>query len=306
MPDGADTVIMREHVTIDADGSAVIDDYATIAPGRHVRKQGEDFPAGIALLPGGRRLRSADLAVAAAAGHGTLAVTRKAVVAIIPTGDEIRPAGTSAEHLKPGDIIDSNSVYLAGRCARTGASAAVSDVIPDDPDRLAAELRLAASRADLVLIIAGSSRGRGDHTAAVLAQVGGVAVTGVAVRPGRPALLGHVKAPSDETVPVIGLPGYPVAAAVIFELFAAPVLALLEGDEGPPLTCPARLATAWESAPDVEEWVPVSLAPDGTATPTGHGAGSTTHLARADAWWPAPIGVSHLPAGAQIIVRLWQ
>jgi putative molybdopterin biosynthesis protein len=304
MPPGADTVIMREHVTIDSDGAALITGSPNTSVGHHVRVRGEDFAAGQVLVPAGRRLRPADLAVAAAAGLVTLPVAPAPVVAVIPTGDEIRSAGT--EDLQPGDIIDSNSVYLAARCERAGATARVSDVIPDDPDRLAAEVRRAASGADLVLVIAGSSRGRGDHTAAVLAQVGGVAVAGVAVRPGHPALLGHVKAAADRTVPVVGLPGYPIATAVVFELFAAPLLVALQGEETPERTRPARLACEWTSSPEIEEWAPVSLSPDGVATPTGHGAGSTSKLACADAWWRIPVGAGHFPGGTEITVIPWR
>jgi putative molybdopterin biosynthesis protein len=306
LPPGCDTVIKREHVTIDADGLASVDDAAHVSPGQHVRGQGEDFAAGQVLVPGGRRLRSADLAVAAAAGYATLAVARKPAVAIIPTGDEIRATGTAAEWLRPGEIIDSNSVYLAARCARAGATPTVSAIVPDDPDKLAAELRRAAAGADLVLVIAGSSRGRDDHTAAVLAQVGGVTVAGIAIRPGHPGLLGHAKTPSDTTVPVIGLPGYPVAAAVVFELFAAPLLALLEGAAFERPTGQARLAGEWAGARDVMEWVPVSVSPDGAATPTGRGAGATSHLASANAWWVIPAGAAPFPAGARITVIPWQ
>lgn len=305
IPAGADAVVMREHVTIDADGAAVIDAAATVRAGRHVRKRGEDFPAGQILVAAGRRLRPADLAVAAADGHAALAVTRKPAVAIIPTGDEIRPAGTAIGLLQPGDIIDSNSVYLAARCAQAGAATTVSDVVPDDPDALAAAFRSAATESDLLLVIAGSSRGRGDHTAAVLAQVGGVAVAGIATRPGHPALLGYVKAPSARTVPVVGVPGYPIATAAVFELFAAPLLALIQGEQASRPARPARLATAWTSSPGIEEWVPVSLSPDGTAAPTGHGAGSTSRLARADAWWPIPAATGHVPEGTPITVIPW-
>ncbi len=187
-------------------------------------------------MPAGRRLRPGDLAAAAAGGHATVTVARRPVVAIIPTGDEIRPVGTVPRF---GDIIDTNSLMLTARCRQLGAVPVVSAVVPDDPDALAVELRHAAGQADLVLVIAGSSRGRGDHAAAVLAQVGGVAVAGVAVRPGHPALLGHAKRPRATATgqgrsragiaPVIGLPGYPLATAVIFELFAVPVLAALTG-----------------------------------------------------------------------------
>jgi putative molybdopterin biosynthesis protein len=182
---------------------------------------------------------------------------------------------------------------------------AVTAVAPDDPDVLAAAAREAAGAADLVLVIAGSSRGRGDFTAAVVAQAGGVAVHGVAVRPGHPVLLGHVKpGQSAGTVPVIGVPGYPLAAAVIFELFAAPLLARLQGGLAQERAfSTARLGRDWVCAPDVENWVPVSLDGDGVALPDeGHGAAATSRLARADAWWRIPIGQGRFASGDPIEV----
>lgn len=120
----------------------------------------------------------------------TQAVTKQPVVAIVPTGDEIRPVGTP---LGQGDIVDSNSVMLAARAAQAGAWTAVSEVQPDDPAAIAAAVSRAAAVADLVLVLAGSSAGRDDYTAAVLGQVGAETVHGVAVRPGHPVLLGHAR-----------------------------------------------------------------------------------------------------------------
>ena len=176
----------------DADADADADATSVVPRGKNVRRAGEDFAAGEVLVPAGRRLRPGDLAAAAAGGHASVLVARQPVVAIIPTGDEIRPLGSTA---RPGEILDTNSLMLAARCRQLSAVPVLSEVQPDDPDALAAEIRRCAPVADLVLVIAGSSRGRGDHAAAVLAQVGGVAVTGVAVRPGHPALLGHAKHP---------------------------------------------------------------------------------------------------------------
>ena len=112
------------------------------------------------------------------------------MAAIIPTGDEIRPLGSA---LGPGEVTDSNSLLLASRAGDTGARPLVSDVQPDDPDVIAREIRRAALAADIVLVIAGSSAGRSDHTATVIARTGGLAVRGVAVRPGHPVLLGYVQ-----------------------------------------------------------------------------------------------------------------
>jgi len=194
----------------------------------------------------------------------------------------------------------------------------VTDVQPDNPDVLAAATKDAALTADLVLVLAGSSRGRDDFTPAVLAQVGGVAVHGVAVRPGHPVLLGYVKPGRSGpplpggahasrpagTIPAIGVPGYPLAAAVIFELFAAPLLAQLQGSLIPDrLPLRARLSRDWSSPPDIEDWVPVSVSlsvageradESGSglvASPVkGHGASAISRLVRANAWWRIPIG----------------
>jgi putative molybdopterin biosynthesis protein len=271
----------------------------------------------------------------------TVTVARRPVVAVIPTGDEIRSPGTV---LRFGDIIDTNSLMIAARCRQLGAVPVVSAIVPDDPDALAVELRHAAGLADLVLVIAGSSRGRGDHAPAVIEQVGGVAVAGVAVRPGHPALLGHAKRPGGSPdqqaapsgvsaglarsgqrtahgqvhakeqadrragiAPVIGLPGYPLATAVIFELFAAPMLGLLTGQPLARDRVRARLDRDWASPSGVEDWVLVTLTPDPAggvprATPARRGAGSISQLARADAWWPIPAGQAAFTAGTEIEV----
>ena len=345
MPDGADTVVMRERLLPQADGGVIVTPAASRAQaGRNVRLAGEDFRSGDPLLPAGRRLRAGDLAAAAAGGHLTLAVARRPVVAVIPTGDEIRPLGSMLRH---GDILDTNSLMLAARCHELGAVPVVSDVVPDNPDALAGQLRQAAGRADLILVIAGSSRGRGDHAGVVIAQVGGVAVAGVALRPGHPAILGHVKpaaeaAPSERVpservpserparrpgvVPAIGLPGYPLAAAVVFELFAAPMLAALTGQAPDGARLRARLDRDWTSPADVEDWVLVTLCPNepgpnepgphelcpnepgtgGTgsgpplATPARRGASSISLLARADAWWRIPHGQGTFRAGSEV------
>jgi putative molybdopterin biosynthesis protein len=305
LPAGTDTVVERERVQFDADGSAQITGPAP--RGLNVRATGEDFPAGELLIPAGHRLRPADLAAAAAAGRTSLQVARQPVAAIIPTGDEIRPVGSA---LRPGDVTDSNSLLLASRAGETGAQPRVSDVQPDDPEAITAQIRHAAHAADIVLVIAGSSAGRSDHTAAVLARAGGLAVRGVAVRPGHPVLLGYAH---PGPVPVIGIPGYPLAAAVIFELFAVPLLATLQGRRpAERLRQRAQLASDWASSPDVEDWVPVSLAPAPAgeqadcpvvATPGGRGAGSISRLMRAHAWWPIPIGQGKFARGELIDVQ---
>lgn len=314
MPPGTDTVVEAERVQIGADGSAWISGPAP--SGLHVRAVGEDFGADQLLIPAGHRIRPVDLAAAAASGHAQLAVVRRPVVAIIPTGNEIRPIGAP---LRAGEVTDSNSPMLAGQAAEAGATPVIGTVQPDDPAAITAAVTAAARTADLVLLIAGSSNGHRDHGPAVLSQAGGLVVRGVALRPGHPALLGYAfpARPSGrraaEPVPVIGIPGYPLAAAITFELFAIRLLAALRGCE--PAARPrqlVQLACDWTSSQDVEDWVPVSLAPVpagakpsalALATPGRRGAGAISRLVRADAWWSIPVGQGEFCEGEQIEVQ---
>jgi len=319
MPPGTDTVVELERVNLDGDGSAWITGPAP--RGRHVRAVGEDFPAGQLLIPAGHQLRPQDLAAVAAAGHAALDVVRRPTVAIIPTGNEIRPIGSA---LRPGEVTDSNSPMLAAQVTEAGGTPLLSEVQLDDPATIAAAITRAVRHADLVLLVAGSSTGHRDYAPAVLADTGGLAVHGVAVRPGHPALLGYAfpvrtagrridgAAGVSRPVPVIGVPGYPLAAVVIFELFAARLLTALQGWHRARPRQQAQLACDWISSPDVEDWVPVSLAPlpagpDARsavlATPVRRGAGAISPLVRADAWWPIPIGQAEFRRGEQIDVQ---
>ncbi|HEY2098457.1 MAG TPA: molybdopterin biosynthesis protein [Pseudonocardia sp.] len=301
LPAGYDAVVMREHVHRTEDGSAEL--RAAVAPYQHVRSIGEDISAAELLLPEGHRLRPVDVAACAAAGAVELGVRRAPVVVIVPTGDEIRPIGSE---LAPGDILDTNSLMLAAQAREVGCEARVTEIISDDPAAIAAALRSAAAEADLVILIAGSSAGRDDYTARVVAEAGTLAVHGVAVRPGHPVVLGTVD--GDPSTPVLGAPGYPVSAALTFDIFAAPMLADLEGAaprERPSTT--ARLARKLPSAIGMDDWVRVRLGRVGgevVATPLPRGAGVLTSLVRADGLLMVPAGLEGHHAGAQVRVEL--
>ncbi|MGH3910268.1 MAG: molybdopterin-binding protein, partial [Pseudonocardiaceae bacterium] len=185
MPEGRDVVVMREHVNWVGEGGDIAELAAAAPPYHHVRSIGEDVAAGELLLLQGHRLRAVDVAAAAAAGVDDVVVRRRPVVAVLPTGDEIRPLGTEPG---PGEILDTNSLMLAGQAREHGCEALTLPIEPDDPERIAAAVRAAAERADLVVLIAGASAGRDDHAASVVAQVGTLAVHGVAVRPGHPVV----------------------------------------------------------------------------------------------------------------------
>src|SRR6266849_10899351 len=297
MPDGRDAVVMREHVHYVGETAEI---RAAVPPYQHVRSIGEDVSAGELLLPEGHRLRAADLAAAAAAGATHLLVRRRPVVAILPTGDEVRPIG---EQTGAGQITDTNSLMLATQAREAGCEAHCLPIEPDDPERIAAAVKAAATGCDLLIIVAGSSAGRDDYTARIVAEHGTLAVHGVAVRPGHPVVLGAVGG-----TPVLGAPGYPVSAALTFDIFAEPLLAELMG--APPRRRPratARLARKLASPLGMDDWVRVRLGVVGgtmVATPLPRGAGVLTSLVRADGLLVVPAGLEGHHAGEEVDIEL--
>jgi putative molybdopterin biosynthesis protein len=297
IPGDCDAVVMREDVS-EVEGGVEL--RAAAAPYQHVRSIGEDVSAAELLLPSGHRLRPVDVAAAGAAGATELVVRRRPVVTVIPTGDEIRPVGVS---LDEGELPDTNSVMLAAQAEAAGCEAHRFEITPDVPEEIGAAIRAAAARSDLVIVIAGSSAGRGDFTAAVVAEVGTLAVHGVAVRPGHPVVLG-----AAERTPVLGAPGYPVSASLTFDIFAAPLLARLEGAPPPEApTAQARLTRKLASTMGMDDWVRVRLGRvQGrlVATPLPRGAGVLTSLVRADGLLVVPAQLEGHHAGEEVRVRL--
>jgi putative molybdopterin biosynthesis protein len=309
MPDERDAVIMREHVRHVDDGGVEIDN--PVLPGRHVRAIGEDIQAGRMVLPGGHRIRPVDLAAVAAAGHREVLVRHRPVVAILATGDEVRPVGTV---LAPGEVLDTNSLMLAGMVEEMGGEVRRLPIVADGPDELAQAVVAAAQDADVVLVIAGSSAGRGDHTAAVVRRVGRVGVHGVAMRPGHPVLLGVLS--GQRPVPVVGVPGYPGSAERAFTCFVLPLLHRMlgtralgvggsAGDDG----APARLACAVASAGHLDEYLRLRLAhvidprtgrQALVAAPLQRGAGALNAIVQTEAILRIPVGTTGFPAGTQV------
>jgi putative molybdopterin biosynthesis protein len=309
MPDGCDAVIMREHVRHVDDGGVEIDN--PVLPGRHVRAIGEDIQAGRMVLPGGHRIRPVDLAAVAAAGHREVLVRRRPVVAILATGDEVRPVGTV---LAPGEVLDTNSLMLAGMAEEAGGEVRRLPIVADGPDVLAQVVVAAAQDADVVLVIAGSSAGRGDHTAAMVRRVGRVGVHGLAMRPGHPVLLGVLS--GQRPVPVVGVPGYPASAERAFTCFVLPLLRRIlgtgalgvagsAGDDG----VPAKLACPVASAGHLDEYLRMRLArvidprtghEALVAVPLQRGAGALNAIVQTEAILRIPVGTTGFPAGAQV------
>jgi molybdenum cofactor synthesis domain-containing protein len=288
-----DAVVPWERVSYAADGAATVS--GATSTGANIREAGEDVAQGATLLARGCRVTPERVALAAACGHATVTV-RRARVAVLPTGDEIREPGTT---LAPGEVADSNSPMLALLAAEIGATAVRLPIVPDDGAALAGALTAACVAADLVLVIAGSARGGRDHTRSVIGSLGTVVVDGVALRPGHPVVLGVVA----DTL-VVGVPGYPVSAALTFRVFGEAALAALTEADGPPrATIDGLAAVAIFGHPTADCLIPVTIT-DGRVTPRSRRGGALRSLADADGVLAVPAGKAFAAGDPVTVERL--
>lgn len=218
LPEGVDTVILQEDVSV---GAGRIAFRGGLRRGANTRRVGEDVAAGAVVLGAGRVLTPADLALCAAVGLADLPVYERLRVAVISTGDELVEPG---EEAAPGQIFDANRPMLLSLIAQMGHEAVDLGRVADDRAALRAALDRGAGEADAILTSGGASAGDEDHVSALLNAAGAMAEWRVALKPGRPLALGMWGG-----APVFGLPGNPVAALVCALIFARPALRLLSG-----------------------------------------------------------------------------
>jgi len=298
MPDGFDSVIMVEHVHELDD--ATIEIRAPVPPYHHVRPIGEDIVATELILPKNHVLRPVDLGACAAAGLTDVSVSRKPVVTIIPTGTELVPIGAT---LKPGDIVEFNSLIIGGLVDEWGGSSQTSPPVADDYEAIKTAVSNAAVDSDIVLVNAGSSAGSEDYTAEIVADLGELAVHGVAIRPGHPVVLGVVNGK-----PTLGIPGYPVSAALSCELFVKPLIEKALGlREVSRDIADATIARNVHSPLGEDEYLRVKLGrvrERMVATPIQRGAGVIMSLVRADGLVKIPRLSEGVEAGTQVTVNL--
>ena len=218
VPPGADAILLQEDA--ERDGEAVTVQEAC-APGRHIRRAGQDFAEGDVLLQPGRRLGARDIGLAAAANHPWLAVHRRPRIAILATGDEIAMPG---EPIGPGGVVSSNSHAIAALVRAGGGEAMLLPVAPDDPAAIGTAVD-AARAAEMLVTTGGASVGDHDLVQQSLVQRGfELDFWKVAMRPGKPLLAGRVG-----PTPVLGLPGNPVSALICAALFLLPSLDVMGG-----------------------------------------------------------------------------
>ena len=221
LPDGADAVVMIEHVNLVSPD--LIEILKPVAPGDNVIFEDEDIKKGELLIPAGKKLKPQDIGALAGLGIIDVKVVRKPVVAIILTGDEIVP---HHEKAPPGKIRDINSFTLAGLINNTGGIPLKMGIVKDKYENIKKLAEKAYNLADIILITGGTSAGIKDMTSQIINELGkpGIIFHGVLIKPGKPIIAGICN-----NKPVFGLPGHPVAVYICFELFVKPVMEKLMG-----------------------------------------------------------------------------
>jgi molybdopterin molybdotransferase len=298
LPHGADAVVMVEHTTEPMPGHVEL--MRRVAPGDGVLHPGEEAQPGDVLAPAGRPLRGADLGLLAAAGITTIAAHARPRVAIVSTGDEVVP-DTTAE-LEPGQVRDACAPALAGLVREAGGEPVLRGIVPDDAAALERVLGEAVGEDEMVVVSAGSSVGARDLTANVAARLGEVVCHGLAVRPGKPTLLADCGG-----VPLVGLPGNPRSALVVFRLVGMPLVRVVAGVTAPVVapSVRARLARDVPSAAGRLDVVQASVA-DGVATPLFGSSALLGPMVRADGWFRVPEADTGLAEGAEVEVELYR
>jgi molybdopterin molybdotransferase len=253
MPEGADTVMMQEDC-VAADSAVRLK--PGIRKGANRRRAGEDVAMGETALAAGRRLGPAELGLAAALGHAELPVFRRLRVALLSTGDEVREPGIK---LPPGAIYDANRFLLAALLDRLGCAVRDFGIRPDREAALADTLTVASAEHDLIVTSGGVSTGEEDHVKAAIERLGALHFWRLAIKPGRPVALGQVGG-----VPLIGLPGNPVAVVVTFAVLARPLILKLGGAAASaPRLFPVHAGFAYRKKPGRREFLRARLQRDG-------------------------------------------
>ena len=298
LPDGADTVVMQEHVERDGDVIRVADSQRQ---GQHVRHAGEDLARGGTALRAGRRLLAADIGMVASLGVGELPVLRRPQVAFFSNGDELRSIG---QPLALGEVYDSNRYTLHGMLTRAGVTFNDLGVVPDDREQIQNTFLRAASMADVVITSAGASVGDADYVKEVLDEIGEVNFWKIAMKPGRPLSFGRI---GDSLF--FGLPGNPVSVMVTFYQFVLPALKRLSGEIAwQPLRLRARTIDRLKKRPGRTEFQRGVLSQDESgalvvSTTGEQGSGILSSMSQANCFVILPLESAGAQPGDAVIVE---
>jgi molybdenum cofactor synthesis domain len=297
LPACMDAVIMIEDINVLDSGDVEIIEAAH--PWQHIRQVGEDLIKGEMILPSNHLIRPMDLGALLQGGIESVNVFKPFKVGILPTGNEIV---SRVDELTRGKIIDSNSSVIAALIKQLGAEAKVYPVCVDDQTLLTEAIRQGTEENDLLLTIAGSSAGKKDYTADIIKTLGEVIVHGVAIKPGKPTILGKVNG-----VGVIGLPGYPVSCYIAFQSFVVPVIEAWTQQSHKTQILSAVTTQKIISSLKHEEVIRVTVgevANKWVATPLNREAGSTMSLVRADGLMVIPRLLEGYEVGKRVDIKL--
>ena len=296
--EACDAVIMVEDIVKNEDGTITIHEAA--APWQHIRQIGEDICAGEMILPSYTAVSPSAIGAMIAGGVLEIEVIRKPLVGIIPTGDEIIPPCTNP---KPGDILEFNGSIFSAMVRQWGAEAKVYPIVPDEFEKIKAMVAKAADECDLVILNAGSSAGREDYSAKVIRELGQVLYHGIAMKPGKPAILGCKGA-----TPILGVPGYPVSGIIVIEELLKPLIdSWLKTPAAKKQYVKAVLTRPVVSGLKYQEFVRVRMGYVGDklmASPLSRGNGVVSSFMKADGIVEVPQGMEGYEAGSEVKVRL--
>lgn len=291
IPPGADAMVMLEFTENLGDDQFAF--YRPVAPGTNLILKGEDLKQGEAILKVGKKLGTADIGTLAALGTAEVLVFARPVVGIISTGDELVAQG---EKLKPGQIRDVNSDMLKAAVEQLNGIAISHGIVEDKYDALKDACSALLSEVDVLLVSGSTSVGEKDNMPRIMAELGEMLVHGLAVKPGKPTIIGEV-----EGKPIFGLPGNPVAAFFIFEYLVKPLLLAWQGGKVEVELVEAHLNRAVSSNHGREEFILVRL--DGNnAEPVPSKSGLISTVSRANAYFIIPRDLEGLPKGALVRV----
>jgi putative molybdopterin biosynthesis protein len=298
LPEGRDAVIMVEDVIdIDEDTVRII---SAAAPWQHIRQVGEDLCQDEMVVPSNTRIEPSTMGAMLAGGISQVEVWKLPRVGIIPTGDEI--VAPKADPL-PGEILEFNSTIFSAMVRRWGGIPVTYPIVPDRYEQIKGTLEKAVSECDIVILNAGSSAGRDDYSSMAIGELGEVHVHGIAIKPGKPTILGTVHGK-----PVIGVPGYPVSGIIVLEKIVKEILETVI--KSPLRTYPkirAVLSRRLMSTLKYEEYVRMKLGRVGgklIATPLNRGAGVVSSFVKADALFTVPMNTEGIEAGEEIELEL--
>ena len=308
VPSGADAMVMVEDTVAAGDvaaGDVVAGDRVRVmrsaATGDHVRPAGGDIAAGAVVLLRGDRLGPVHLGLLASVGVAVPVVSKRPVVAVLSTGDEIQPPDTAA--LRPGMIRDANRPMLVGLLAELGVEVRDLGIVPDDSRLLRSTLEEAAASCDAVVTSGGVSMGEHDLVKEVLAGLGRVEFWQVAMQPAKPFAFGFLG-----DTPLFGLPGNPVSSMVAFEQFVRPgLLAAMGATRLFRPRIEAALAEPVSTSPEKAVFLRVAFIGPGVVRSAGGQASNVlSALAAADAFAVIPVGVGAVAVGDRVVVELFR